>query len=115
MKGKWFPVGKGVFVGLGPRFRKVGQLTDVGTDGLAFQYISNSQASTGSYVDIFTLKGDLFLSKLPIEIVSDAQIVEKASSSSMTVRRCCVTFKGLTPLQKADLEKLIKDYAIGEA
>jgi hypothetical protein len=61
------------------------------------------------------LEGDLFLAELPIKIVSDVEIVEKAPSGSVTARRCCVKFRKLTLRQKAELERFIEDYAIGEA
>ena len=114
-KRKRFQVPKGVFVWVGPHFTKVGRLRDLSTDGLAFRYVGNSKPSSGSYADIFMLEGDLFLAKLPIKIVSDVEIVEKAPSGSVTVRRCCVKFRKRTLRQKAELERFIEDYAIGEA
>ena len=114
-KRKRFQVPKGVFVGVGPHFTKVGQLIDLSTDGLAFRYVGNSKPSSGSYADICMLEGDLFLAELPIKIVSDVEIVEKAPWGSVTARRCCVKFRKLTLRQKAELERFIEDYAIGEA
>ena len=101
-------VPKDVFIGVGPHFTRVGRLRDLSMDGLAFRYVGNSKPSSGSYVDIFTLEGDFFLDKLPIKIISDVEIVEKAPSSSVTTRRCSVKFGNLTLLQKAELERFAK-------
>ena len=114
-KRKRFQVPKGVFVGIGPHFAKVGRLTDLSTDGLAFRYVGNSKPSSGSYADIFMLEGDLFLAKLPIKIISDVEIVEKAPSSSVTTRRCGVQFGELTQSQTGQLEYFIQDHTTIEA
>jgi hypothetical protein len=114
-KSKRFQAPNRVFVGVGPHFAKVGRLRDLSMDGLAFRYVGNRKPLSGSYADIFTLKGDLFLAKLPIKIISDVEVVEKAPSSSLTIRRCCVKFSKLTPRQKTELERFIDDYATGEA
>jgi hypothetical protein len=114
-KRKRFQVPKGVFVGVGPHFMKVGRLTDLSTDGVAFRYVGNSKPWGGSYVDIFTLEGDLFFTNLPIKIVSDVEMVEKAPSGYVTVRRCCVKFRKLTLRQKAELERFMEKHTIGAA
>lgn len=114
-KRKRFQVPKGVFVGVGPHFTKVGRLTGLSTDGLAFRYVGNRKPSSGSYVNIFMLEGSLFLAKLPIKIIADVEMVEKAPSSSLTIRRCYVKFRKLTPRQKTELERFIEDYATVEA
>jgi c-di-GMP-binding flagellar brake protein YcgR len=108
-KHKRFKGPKDVFVGIGPHFAKVGRLRDLSMDGLAFRYVGNSKPSSGSYADIFMLEGDLFLARLPIRIVSDVEIVEKAHSSFVTTRRCCVKFRKLTPRQKTELEMFMED------
>jgi c-di-GMP-binding flagellar brake protein YcgR len=113
-KRKRFQVPKGVFVGIGPHFTKVGRLTDLSTDGLAFRYVGNSKPSSGSYADIFTLEGDLFFAKLPIKIVSDIEVGESAPPSAITIRRCSVKFGELSSPLKAELERFIKDHAVGE-
>jgi c-di-GMP-binding flagellar brake protein YcgR len=113
-KRKRFQVPKGVFVGIGPHFTKVGRLTDLSTDGLAFRYVGNSKPSSGSYADIFTLEGDRFFTNLQIKIVSDIEVSENGPPTSITIRRCSVKFEELTSPQKAELERFIKDHAIGE-
>ncbi|MBW2170643.1 MAG: hypothetical protein JRF69_01470 [Deltaproteobacteria bacterium] len=114
-KVKQFQAPKGVFVGIGPDFNKVGRLRDVGMDGLVFRYLGNGDALNGSYVDVFMTEGDFYLGKVPIKIMSDVEVVEKASPDSKTLRQCHVTFEKLTSQQKAKLKEFIDRYAVGEA
>jgi hypothetical protein len=46
-KNKRFQAPKGVFVGVGPDFAKVGRLRDVSMDGLVFRYIGSAEALNG--------------------------------------------------------------------
>jgi c-di-GMP-binding flagellar brake protein YcgR len=110
-----FQAPKGVFVGVGPDFVKVGPLRDLSLDGLAFRYVGDEIVLNGSYVDMFMTEGDFYLGKLLIEIVSDIEVVKKTPSDSKTLRRCCVKFKKLTPEQKAKLQEFIDNCSAGEA
>jgi hypothetical protein len=114
-KEKRFQAPKGVFVGIGPNFDKVGRLRDVGMDGLAFRYFGNGEAVKGSYVDVFMTEGDFYLGKVPIKIMSDVDVVEKTSPDAKTLRQCYVKFEKLTPQQKEKLEEFIDKYALGES
>jgi hypothetical protein len=114
-EGTRFQAPKGVFVGVGPDFDKVGRLRDVGIDGLSFRYIGNGGGLNGSYVDVFMTDGDFYLGRVPIEIMSDVEVVKKTSPDSQTLRLCCVKFKKLTPQQRAKLQEFIDRYTAGEA
>jgi hypothetical protein len=113
-KEKRFQAPKGVFVGVGPTFDKVGRLRDVGMDGLAFRYFGNGEALAGAYVDVFMTEGDFYLGKIPIKIISDIDIVEKAAPDAKTLRECHVKFEKLKPPQKAKLQAFIEKHAMGE-
>jgi hypothetical protein len=114
-KGKRFQAPKGVFVGIGPDFDKVGRLRDMGMDGLAFRYFGNGEALKGSYVDVFMTEGDFYLGKIPIKVMSEVDVVKKTSPDSKTLRQCYVRFEKLTPQHKAKLKEFIEKYAVGEA
>jgi len=114
-KEKQFQAPKGVFVGIGPDFDKVGRLRDVGMDGLVFRYLGNGGALNGSYADVFMTEGDFYLGKIPIKIILDIEVVEKTSPDSKTLRQCRVRFKKLTPQQKNKLKDFIDKYTVGEA
>jgi hypothetical protein len=114
-KQKRFQAPKGSFVGVGPYFVKVGRLRDLNMDGLAFRYLGNGESLDGAYVDLFLTDGDFYLGKLPIETVSDIEVVKKTSPDSKTLRRCWVKFKKLTPWQRGKLKEFIDTYTLGEA
>ena len=114
-KQRRFQAPEGVFVGVGPSFDKVGRLRDLNIDGLSFRYLGNGEPPNGSYVDLFMTDGDFYLGKLPIETVSDIEVVKKTSPNSKTLRRCCVEFRKLTPWQRGRLEEFIDIYTVGEA
>jgi hypothetical protein len=113
-KRKRFQVPPRIFVGVGPHFTKVGRLKNLSTDGFSFRYVGSRTPSSGSYVDIFTLEGDLFFTNLPIKIVSDIEASEKAPHTSITIRRCSVKFGELTSPLKAELGRFIKDHTVDE-
>jgi hypothetical protein len=114
-KSQRFQAPKGVFVGLGPHFRRVGRLRDLSMDGLRFRYLGNEEPLEASYVDIFMTEGDFYLGHIPIEPVLDAEVVKATSSDSITLRRCHVKFKELTPEQMDKLREFIEKHSIGEA
>lgn len=115
-KHKRFQAPQGVFVGVGPDFVKVGVLGDISIDGLAFRYVGNGEALIGSYVELFMAEGDFYLGNLPIDIVSNIELVrDMFSNSDEALRRCSVKFKKLTPQQRANLQAFIDKHAIGGA
>jgi PAS domain-containing protein len=74
-----------------------------------------SEASNGSHkLDIFLTDGDFYLGKIPFETISDLEIVNKAPSSSITMRRSSVQFRKLTHYQISQLESFIQNYTVGE-
>ena len=114
-KHKRFQVPKGVFAGVGPYFNKVGRLRDISTDGLAFRHVGTGDMPDKSYVDIFMTESDFYLSRLPIKIISDVEILDETPTVSTTVRRCRLRFGKLTDQQRAKLQELIESHTIGEA
>lgn len=114
-KHKRFQIPKGSFAALGPDCTKVGPVVDMSMRGLGFRYVGSEEPPKGSYVDIFLSEGDFYLGKVPIKTISDVEVVDKAPSSSTTLRRCGVKFGTLTQNQKAQLERFILYHTIGEA
>jgi hypothetical protein len=110
-----FQAPRGVFVGVGPDFEKVGRLRDVSIDGLGFRYFGSGSAPKGSYPDLFVIEGDFYLGKLPMKTVSDIEVAKKTSSGSKTLRRCRVKFRKLTPQQRVRLQEFIDSHIVGEA
>jgi c-di-GMP-binding flagellar brake protein YcgR len=116
-KHKRFQAPTGAFVGIGPENTKVGRVTDLSIGGLAFSYVGTEEPSPskGSYLDLFFTDKDSYLGRLPFKTISDYELVEKAPSSSETLRRCGVKFKKLTRHQKAQIERFVQNYTTGEA
>jgi len=114
-KHKRFQVPGGVFVGFGPRANKVGQVVDVSMGGLGYRYVGCEESSDGSHLDIFSTDNDFYLGAVPFKTVCDLQVVGRALSSPMTMRRCGVRFGKLSRKQSAHLEYFIQRYTLGEA
>jgi hypothetical protein len=114
-KHKRFQVSTGAFVGLGPYNTKVGPLRDLSMGGLCFCYVGREEPKSESYLDLFCSDQNFYLGHVPFKTVLDCETVEKAPSSSETMRRCAVRFGKLTPPQKAQLQYFIQNHAIGEA
>lgn len=115
-KHKRFQAPRGTFVRVGPDFVKIGLLGDISIGGLAFRYVGNGEALIGSFVELFMAEGDFYLSNLPIDIVSNIELVgDIFSNSDETLRRCSVKFNKLTPRQTAKLKEFIESHAVDEA
>jgi len=107
---KRFRVGGAAFVGVGPAFRRVGLIEDIGMDGLTFRYVESYNELKESYLDIFLTSGNCCLGKVPFETISDFE-TDYTPFGSLVMRRCRVEFRELTLQQKADLELFISDQA----
>jgi c-di-GMP-binding flagellar brake protein YcgR len=114
-KQKRFQGPKGLFVGVGPENTKVGRVSDLSIGGLGFSYVGTEEPSKGSYLDLFFTDQDFYLSRLRFKSISDYELVEKEPSSSETLRRCGVKFEKVTRHQKAEIERFIQNYTMGEA
>jgi hypothetical protein len=114
-KHKRFQAQKGIFVGVGPYCDKVGRLRDISMGGLVFRHVGTGEVLYGSYVDIFMSESDFYLGRLPINVISDIEILDETPTVSTTMRRCRLRFGKLTNQQKAKLKELIHSHTIGEA
>ncbi len=114
-KHRRYQVPTDAFVGIGPDFIKVGRGRDISMGGLAFSYVGSEEPSNGSYLDVFLTDSNLYLGHLPINPISDCELVNKTPFSSITMRRCAVKFRKLNRSQKSRLEHFIQNHAVGEA
>jgi hypothetical protein len=110
---KRFKVENGAFVGLGPRYDKVGRIIDISMGGLAFRYFGSREAN-GSCLAVFFTETNFHLDEVQIKTISDFEIADKLPSSSITASRCSVQFMSLTEKQRFQIEFFIKNYATGE-
>ncbi len=108
-KHKRFKVENGAFVGLGPRYDKVGRIIDISMGGLAFRCFGSREAN-GSCLAVFFTETNFHLDEVQIKTISDCEIADKP----ITARRCSVQFRSLTEKQRSQIEFFIKNYATDE-
>lgn len=95
--------------------RKVGQIIDISRGGLAFRYMSNGERLNGSFeLDILLADNGFRLEKVTIKAISDFEIANETSFSSITMRRLCAQFGKLRHNQISQLEYFILNHTIGE-
>ena len=112
-KHKRFSVSNGAFVALRPDYLKVGQVTNIGMDGLAFTYLMDDGKPDRSFeLDIFLADQNFLLKEVPFTIISDFQ-ADAIPFSSVRTRQMGVQFGDLTPDQKAHLEHFIQNHTVG--
>jgi hypothetical protein len=114
-KHKRFSVSNGAFVALRPDYLKVGQVKNIGMDGLAFTYLMDDGKSPDQSLalDIFLADQTFRLEGVPFTIISDFHI-DGIPFSSVKTRQMDVQFGDLTPYQKAHLEYFIQNHTNGE-
>ncbi len=114
-KHKRFSVSNGAFVALRPDYLKVGQVKNIGMDGLAFTYLMDDGKSPDQSLalDIFLADQTFRLEGVPFTIISDFHI-DGIPFSSVRTRQMDVQFGDLTPYQKAHLEYFIQNHTNGE-
>lgn len=101
------------FVVLRPNFATVGELIDISTKGLAFNYIAADADETGAtHLDVFRSDHEFFLSRVQCKIIYETKDNEALYFES---RRCGVQFGELTSEQAARLEEYVRSLAIGTA
>jgi hypothetical protein len=110
---KRFQVPKSAFVGFGPYDAKVGQIIDVSMGGLAFRYVGTEEPSNGE-LNIFLGERDFYIDRIPFKTISDFEIGNQRSSSSVALRRSGVKFEKLTQQQTSQLEYFIRNLTLGE-
>jgi hypothetical protein len=115
-KQKRFRVPRGIFVLINPDSSKVGQIIDIGMDGLAFDYVgADMESSTESReLKIFTSDYSFRLYNIPCRIVSDLKTYRVPPGLPTGLGRCGVHFGDMTPYQTARLEYFIGRHTMGE-
>jgi hypothetical protein len=98
---------------LGARDLKLGTIIDINTIGLTLRYVDREKLSSGMYkMDIYMIGADFHLGQIPVETISDLELVHGRPYWPITIRRCGVEFEGLTPDQKSELESFIQNHTL---
>ena len=112
-KDKRFKLYDGVIVVVDPNSENKDKIIDISLGGLAFSYNNERKQFDEEFeVDIY-VDDEIYLKKLKVKLVSDAEIGEVPFESA-NVRRLSGQFMWLTPVQKSDLNSLFKKYGMGE-
>ena len=121
-KHRRFEVSTGSFVSFGVHSAVLGKITDMGVGGLAFRYIGEAHPR-GSFLDISLTEHNFYLISVRFKTVADFAIDDEVLHTvangnllhGRTLRRSSVQFQKLTRHQKAEIERFIQNYTIGEA
>ncbi|MBU0988446.1 MAG: hypothetical protein KKH68_14445 [Proteobacteria bacterium] len=110
-KCKRFKAQQGAFAVLRPGYNMLGQIKDIGKDGLAFFYNTCGETLAGSFeLDIFFIEEDFYLKKIPVKTVNDYKVENKVSLGVLPMKQLCMQFGELNSNQKLLLDFFIKKY-----
>jgi hypothetical protein len=84
--------------------------------GLAFRYIDHGDESAeASELKIIIGSGGVYLDKMPFRKVSDFEVQNEYSFSSLKMRQIGLQFGKLNRQQRARLDSFIENHTVGEA
>lgn len=110
-----FKVPKDAFVALRSDYLKLGQIENVGMDGLEFRYATSEGPLKEPFeLDIFLAGSAFYLYKVPFEAISDSERANATPFPALPMRQCNVRFGELTLNQRSQLEYFIQNFTIGE-
>jgi hypothetical protein len=102
------------FAALRIGFKKVGKISDISINGLAFSYLSETVGAGSdrhlTQVDIFTSGNNFHLPNVPCKIVYDIQDPTSGKYTGLMMCRCGLKFKAPTKSQSEQLELFIKSH-----
>jgi hypothetical protein len=112
-KNKRYKAIEGAYAAISPNSNKLGQIIDVSMGGLSFKYIdtNGSQAESGNLPEesIFLSSMGYYVGDLPFKSISDYEVTNAPSFSSMKVRQRHVRFSDLSFKQLFDLDYYLRN------
>ena len=108
-----FRVQDDAFAALRGKFSKVGKISDISLNGLAFRYVAKKNPDkTFSRVDIFLTNNGFHLDDVPCTIIYD---VHESTSSldGILAYRCGMKFEALNDEQQKQLEFFLENHTTG--
>jgi len=113
---KRFKVADGAFAALVNHGSQLGQIRDISKMGLSFRYIDSEEEHTdGRELKIILGSGGLCVDKVPFKKITDFEIKNEFSFSSIKMRHLGLQFGKLTPEQRDRLNNFIQNHTVGEA
>lgn len=112
---KRYRVREGVFAVLTADEDKLGQIKDISMRGLSFQYVNdNGSRPESGQLKIIIAGYGLYLDRIAIETVSDFEVQGAFAVSPLKMRQTGLKFVGLTPEQKYQIGRFIRQHTINE-
>ncbi|MCF6246990.1 MAG: PilZ domain-containing protein [Desulfobacula sp.] len=112
-KNKRYKAVEGAYAAISPNSHKLGQIIDISMGGLSFKYIDTSNEEKESNAtpeeSIFLSSMGYYVGDLPFNIVSDYEVTNAPSFSSMKVRKRHVQFNDLSFKQLFDLDYYLRN------
>ena len=103
----------GAYAAISPNSHKLGQIIDISMGGLSFKYIDTShdeKESDGTPEEaVFLSSMGYYVGDLPFKTISDYEITNTPSFSSMKVRKRHVQFTDLSFKQLFDLDYYLRN------
>lgn len=110
---KRFIVQEGTFAALRNHGIRLGVIKDISGGGLALHYVADGNLLQGSVIiDCLFKEGHSYLQGVPVKIISDLEVNDRPPFSSISMRRCGMQFKEMTPARMSQLERFIENYAL---
>ncbi|MEH0021089.1 MAG: PilZ domain-containing protein [Desulfobacter sp.] len=111
-RNKRYKAVEGAYAAISPNSHKLGQIIDISMGGLSFKYIdtSNGTEESGPGEEaVFLSSMGYYVGDLPFKIVSDYEVTNAPSFSSMKVRKRHLQFTDLTFKQLFDLDYYLRN------
>lgn len=103
----------GAYAAISPNSHKLGQIIDISMGGLSFKYIdtSNDDKYENQIPEesVFLSSMGYYVGDLPFQVISDYEVTNAPSFSSMKVRRRHVQFTDLSFKQLFDLDYYLRN------
>ncbi len=113
-RNKRYKAVEGAYAAVSPNSHKLGQIIDISMGGLSFKYIDTSNGSQDNDPlmgedAIFLSSMGYYVGDLPFKTVSDYEVTNAPSFSSMKVRKRHLQFTDLTFKQLFDLDYYLRN------
>lgn len=112
-RNKRYKAVEGAYAAISPNSHKLGQVIDISMGGLSFKYIDTSTDERDpeliSEDAIFLSSMGYYVGDLPFRTVSDYEVTNAPSFSSMKVRKRHLKFTDLTFKQLFDLDYYLRN------
>ncbi len=112
-KNKRYKAVEGAYAAISPNSHKLGQVIDISMGGLSFKYIDTNsddvEFEQSPEESIFLSSMGYYVGDLPFKTISDYEITNAPSFSSMKIRKRHVQFTDLSFKQLFDLDYYLRN------